>query len=80
MVVICFLMVGVCGIGGGRELGLGRRAYVSVCWRARVAVCACLSCCRRSDRWACLAALLAVAVAMATVEALAAAAAMATEW
>ena len=30
MVVICFLMVGVCGIGGGRELGLGRRRYVSV--------------------------------------------------
>ena len=78
----CFFMVGVCGIGGGRELGLGRSGYVSVCWRASVAVCACLSWCRRSDRRACLAALLAVAVAEAMVEAVAAvvaAAATATE-
>ena len=43
--------------------------------RASVAVCACLSWCRRSDRRACLAALLAVAVAVAMVEAVAAAAA-----
>ena len=81
-VVICFLMVGVCGIGGVRELGLGHSMYVSVCWRASVAVFACLSWCRRSDRRACLAALLAVAVAV--VEAVAAAAAAtvttATEW
>ena len=78
MFVICFLMVGVCGIGGGRELGLGRSGYMSVCWRASVAVCACLSWCRRFDRQASLAALLAVAVAM--VEAVAAATATATEW
>ena len=69
---VCFLFVAVWvvvvgrgGIGGGRELGLGRSVYVSVCWRASVAVCACLSWCRRSDRRACLAALLAVAVAVA---------------
>ena len=73
-------MVGVCGIGGGRELGLGRSRYVSVCLRASVAMYACLSWCRRSDRRACLAALLAVAVAVSMVEAVAAAAATATVW
>jgi len=47
---VCFLFVAVWvvvvgrgGIGGGRELGLGRSVYVSVCWRAGVAVYASLT-------------------------------------
>ena len=66
------VVVGRGGIGGGRELGLGRRMYVSVCWRACVAVYACLSWRRLSDRRACFAAALATAAVAAATEA--------TEW